>query len=132
MPVAVEMTFRDATLEQYDAVNERIGLVPGGVGPEHLLFHWAAKTEDGLRVVDVWDSRESYGAHVAALGPIFASVGIPQPEVATYDVHNIAHRAALTSSDAAPDLDRAEPSTRRPARDRTRGSYARSEAANAG
>lgn len=63
--------------------------MPGGPGPEHLLFHWAAKTDDGIRVVDVWDSQENHGSWVAALGPIFESIGIPQPEVTVYDVYNV-------------------------------------------
>ena len=53
MPVAIIMDFKDATLDQYDQVLEKMGLSPGGSGPPGALFHWATKTDNGFRVVDV-------------------------------------------------------------------------------
>ena len=60
MPVAVEMNFRGATLDQYDQVIEKMGLTPGGSGPSGAISHWVAKTDDGIRVVDVWETREVF------------------------------------------------------------------------
>src|SRR5206468_12335139 len=58
--VAVEMDFRGATLDQYDQVIEKMGLTPGGGTPPGAISRWVAKTDDGLRVVDVWETREAF------------------------------------------------------------------------
>src|SRR5205085_5577620 len=60
MAVAVEMNFRGATLDQYDQVIEKMGLTPGGSVPPGAISHWVAKTDDGIRVVDVWETREVF------------------------------------------------------------------------
>jgi hypothetical protein len=90
MPVAVEMNFRGATREQYDQVIEKMGFHPGGPGAPHGIFHWVAETGDGLRVVDVWDSREEYERFAQEqIGPYTQEVGFQgPPEVTFYDVHN--------------------------------------------
>ena len=60
MAVAVEMNFRGATMEQYDQVIQKMGLTPNGATPPGALFHWVAPSDDGIRVVDVWDSQVGY------------------------------------------------------------------------
>ena len=57
MAVAVEMNFRGATIEQYDEILGKMGLTPGGSTAPGAISHWVAKTDDGLRVVDVWETR---------------------------------------------------------------------------
>ena len=42
MAIAVEMTFKGATLDQYDQVIEAMGLEPGGASPPGAISHWAA------------------------------------------------------------------------------------------
>lgn len=102
MPVAVEMTFRDVSLDQYDAVIAEMGFEPGRTGHEHGLYHWVAKTDDGIRVVDVWDSRETFGAFAeSTMGPITASMGIPQPELVFYDIHNTLVNPRYLAADAS-------------------------------
>ena len=48
--------------EQYDALIDklvaRMGLAPGRSVPG-VLFHWAAATKDGMRAVDVYESRQA-------------------------------------------------------------------------
>ncbi len=90
MAVAVEMNFKGATLDQYDQVIELMGL-QAGQAPPNALFHWVAKTDDGLRVVDVWETREAYDQFAQEqIGPYSQQVGIPAPPEVTYhDVHNI-------------------------------------------
>ncbi len=90
MAVAVTMTFEGATLEQYDQVIDKMGLKPGGPGPEGALFHWVARTPTGLLVTDVWQTQEQFDAFAAnQIGPITAAVGIPNPPtVTTYEVHS--------------------------------------------
>ena len=60
MAVAIEMNFKGATLGQYDQVLELMGLTGDASAPPGAIFHWAAETDDGLRVVDVWETREAY------------------------------------------------------------------------
>ena len=90
MAVAVEMNFRGATMEQYDEVLGKMGLTPGGATPPGAISHWAAKTDDGFRVVDLWETREAYEQHAAnEIGPYAAEAGIIDPSETTfYDVHN--------------------------------------------
>ena len=90
MPVAIEMNFKGATLEQYDEVLKLMGLDGDAPAPPGALYHWAAETDDGLRVVDVWETREQYDKFAQEqIGPYSAQAGIPAPpETTYYDVHN--------------------------------------------
>jgi hypothetical protein len=90
MPTAVEMNFRGATLDQYDQVIERMGLTPGGPVPPGAISHWVAKTEEGFRVVDVWETKEQFERFAQEqIGPYSREVGITEePEMRFYDVHN--------------------------------------------
>lgn len=88
MPVAVTMEFASGTLEQYDAVMEKMGL--DGVIPPGALFHFVTQTDDGIRVTDVWETAEQFQQFAdEQIGPITQEVGVPgPPAVAFYDVHN--------------------------------------------
>lgn len=90
MAVAVEMSFKNATLDQYDQVIEKMGLTPGGATPPGAISHWAAQTDEGLRVVDVWETQEAYEQYAAEkIGPYSAEAGITEaPEMRVYQVHN--------------------------------------------
>ena len=90
MAVAVEMNFRGATMEQYDQILQKMGLTPAGKTPPEAISHWVAKTDDGMRVVDVWESREAYDSYAQEkIGPYSAEVGITEPpETRFYEVHN--------------------------------------------
>jgi hypothetical protein len=90
MAVAVEMNFRGATMEQYDQILQKMGLTPNGATPPGALFHWVAQADDGIRVVDVWDSQEQYDQFAQEkIGPYSAEVGIIEPpEMRVYEVHN--------------------------------------------
>ena len=37
-----------------------MGLTPGGPGPAGAISHFATMTPSGLRVVDVWETREQF------------------------------------------------------------------------
>lgn len=80
------------TTEQYDELMRRLmdqlSLEPGRAA-QGVLFHWAATTEDGLRAVDVYESREAADDLVSeAIGPIAGEMGLPLPEITEYEVHN--------------------------------------------
>lgn len=90
MAVGVVLEFTGGTLEQYDQVVAKMGFTPGGTGAPAGLFHWVTATDDGIRVTDVWETREAFDAFAEEkIGPITAEVGIPGPPTITYyDVHN--------------------------------------------
>lgn len=90
MPVAVEMNFRGGILTQYDHVIGAMGFAAAGAGPPGSLFHWVTETADGIRVVDVWDSKEQYELFAEEqIGPLAQQAGISgPPEVTYHDVHN--------------------------------------------
>lgn len=90
MAVGVQLDFRGGTLEQYDQVIERMGFRPGGPGAPGGLFHWVTKTDDGIRVIDVWDSRDTFEKFAQEkIGPITQEVGVPgPPETKFFEVHN--------------------------------------------
>jgi hypothetical protein len=90
MAVAVVMEFEGGTLAQYDQVIEKMGFHPTGPGAAGGLFHWVTRTDDGICVTDVWESREQYedfGQN--QIGPITQEVGVPgPPKVTFHEVHN--------------------------------------------
>jgi len=89
MAHAFVMDFAGGTLDQYDEVISRMGFTPNGAGAPGALFHWAAKSDDGLRVVDVWETPEAFNNFAdTQIGPITAAVGIEPPVVTAYEVHN--------------------------------------------
>jgi hypothetical protein len=90
MAVAIVLTFRGATLDQYDKVLESMGLARGGPVPPGALFHWVTKTDDGIKVVDVWESQEQFDRFAQEeIGPKTRAAGIEsEPEIRTYEVHN--------------------------------------------
>ena len=90
MAVAVEMSFRGATMEQYDQILHKMGLTPKGGTPPGALFHWVAEGDGGMRVVDVWESQEQFDQFAQEkIGPYSAEVGITeQPEMRVYEIHN--------------------------------------------
>jgi len=90
MAVGVVIECKGATFAQYDEALARMGRTPRGRGAPGSLFHWVTATEDGIRVTDVWETREEFERFAGEqIGPITAEVGFPAPPAVTfYDVHN--------------------------------------------
>lgn len=89
MAVAIVLDFAGGTLDQYDQVCARMGLTPGGPGPAGALGHWVMATDDGIRVTDVWQTREQFDTFAAEqIGPLTAELGMAPPETTFYEVHN--------------------------------------------
>ena len=62
-----------------------MGRAPRGRGAPGSLFHWVTATEDGIRVTDLWDTREEFGRFAEEqIGPITAEVGFPAPPEITF------------------------------------------------
>jgi len=89
MAIGVQLDFRGATLHQYDEIVESMGFLPGGPSAPGALFHWVTRTDDGIRVVDVWESRDAYERFVERCRPMFQAAGINHPpETQFHEVHN--------------------------------------------
>jgi hypothetical protein len=84
------------TTAQYDELMVRLvaqlGLAPGQPA-DGVLFHWAAATDDGMRAVDVYESREAADRLVNdGIGPIAGELGLGVPDISEYEVHNFLQR----------------------------------------
>jgi hypothetical protein len=90
MAVAVEMEFEGASLDQYDEICQSMGLSPGGAPPSGALFHWVAKTDTGIKVTDVWETKEQFEVFAQnEIGPKSAAAGVEgHPAMTFYEVHN--------------------------------------------
>jgi hypothetical protein len=83
------MDFAGGDIQKYEQVIEKMGLRAGGPGPTGILFHWVTRTDDGIRVTDVWESPEQFQKFAEEqIGPFTQEVGLPQPSMQTYEVHN--------------------------------------------
>jgi hypothetical protein len=74
-----------ASWEQYEQITAAF-LQPV---PEGLILHLAGPTDEGFRVIDVWDSEETWQRFRAErLGPAIAALGGPsRPEPTFRDLH---------------------------------------------
>jgi hypothetical protein len=93
--VAIEMNFKGATLDQYDRIREKTGLTPNGATPPGAIAHWVAATDEGLHIVDVWESQEAFDKYAEdVINPYSAEVGMTDPtEMRVYEVHNYLTKA---------------------------------------
>lgn len=53
-----------------------------------LLVHVTGETEQGFRIIDVWESEEAFGRFAEAITPILEEAGIKN-DVETYEVHTL-------------------------------------------
>jgi hypothetical protein len=90
MAVGVVLEFQGASLDQYDQLVKRMGFTPGGKGAPGGLFHWVTKTDGGLRITDVWDTKETFEKFAQEkIGPLSQEVGVTSPpDVTFFEVHN--------------------------------------------
>ena len=91
MAVGVVLDFKGATLQQYDQVHELMGRsTPDAAAPAGMLFHWVTKTDTGIQVTDVWETKAQFEAFAAdQFGPLTEKVCIEgPPQMAFHDVHH--------------------------------------------
>jgi hypothetical protein len=86
--VAIVMDFPDGTREQYEQVVARMDL--GGMLPQGAIHHTAGPTQDGWRVVDVWESMEQFQRFAdEEILPLAAVVGMRWPQTLSVELHNL-------------------------------------------
>jgi hypothetical protein len=78
------------TAEQYDELIERLlaGFGQGRRTAPGVLFHWSTATDDGMRAVDVYDTRDAADALAGQIGPIVGTLGLSMPEITEFEVHD--------------------------------------------
>lgn len=91
MVVGVEIEFDGVTLEQYACVMEMAGAPAGGAMPDGGLFGWVVATENGIRVVEVWESEGAFRRFVAErLMPVAGRAGIVgEPRITFHAVNGL-------------------------------------------
>lgn len=81
--VVVQFNFPNVSLQQYDAVWNDLRAT-GNAHPKGLISHVGAPTPDnGLLVVDIWESEEAFNEFGKTLMPLIAKQDFPmiQPQV---------------------------------------------------
>jgi hypothetical protein len=98
MAVGVLMNFSGGDNAAYNRVLERMGLTEGRP-PAGALFHMAGETDDGFRVVDIWESAEAYQKFAQEqIGPLSGAEGFPAPEVSMWEIHNTLSNSPLVAA----------------------------------
>ena len=88
MAVAIEANFRGATTEQYDETIRRLES-SGEFPPDGLEYHVAFFVGGQLRVSEIWESQEKFGAFGERLMPILSDMGIDPGEPEILEIHNV-------------------------------------------
>ena len=81
-----------ASAAQYDETIRRLEGDGGDFPPDGLEYHIAFLVDGGIRVSEIWDSREKWEAFGERLMPILADVGIEPGTPEVFEVHNIIKR----------------------------------------
>jgi len=77
--------------EQYDETVRHLEEA-GDFPPQGLEYHVAFLVDDGVRVSEIWDSREQFEAFGERLRPVLSDIGIEPGEPEVFEVHNIIRR----------------------------------------
>jgi heme-degrading monooxygenase HmoA len=96
--VAIVMTMEapGGTPEQYDALNEALGVTGDETAPDGLIIHVAGLSEDGMVIVDVWESQEKLDAFFTSggLGQALEESDIEAGKPTIHKLHNMIPQGA--------------------------------------
>ena len=90
MSIVVRYHPTNATKEKYDESLRRMEAAGIWPNPPGLEVHVAFGPDDSLRVSEIWNSRQEWGAYGEKLMPILSDMGIEysaEPEV--FEVQNL-------------------------------------------
>lgn len=77
MTVSTLLEFPGVTLEQYEAVGEQLAHFGP---PDGILHHACGPTEDGWRIMDIWESEDAFDRFVdGTYLPAMEAAGGPAP-----------------------------------------------------
>ena len=92
MAYGVILRFEGVGVDEYWAVNDRLGVQRDGTGdwPAGLVTHLGGPTDGGLVVTEVWATKADQEAFMAErLGAALGEVGVPPPaQVIEFEVDN--------------------------------------------
>src|SRR5438045_1314230 len=89
MAVMMTATMPGVTPAMYDRVNEELGITQDNL-PQGLISHNAGTTDEGLFVVDVWESKDAFERFARErVAPVLERMGAPQIEPRVLPVHNL-------------------------------------------
>jgi hypothetical protein len=90
VPVGLRIDVPSATLEWYDKAIATAGFLPGGPIVNQALSHWVTETDDGICIVEVWESREAFENNADERGGrIVEEVGVPgTPAIEFFEIYN--------------------------------------------
>ncbi|MEA2349706.1 MAG: hypothetical protein QOG86_647 [Thermoleophilaceae bacterium] len=79
-------------MEMYDKVNDVLGVDDNP--PDGLIVHTASKTDDGMVIVDVWESREAFDRFseerlMPAIREVMGDQGGGEPRSRFHEVHHL-------------------------------------------
>ena len=77
------------TTEQYDELLKQLleGLGRGRRTGPGVLFHWSAATDNGMRAVDVYETREAADELAGHIVPLVQTLGLAMPEITEFELH---------------------------------------------
>jgi len=86
--IMVTFNFQGAKSDQYDAIMDDLN--PSGIlNNSGLLFHACAKSSNGLKVCDVWESEESFKKFGETLIPLVKKHGVEAVPPEILPMHNM-------------------------------------------
>ena len=88
MSITVRFTPESMTAAKYDECISRLAQAGAGA-PKGRLYHVCYGSGDALRVLDVWESSESFDAFGQTLMPILQELGIDPGTPEVSQLHNI-------------------------------------------
>ncbi|HET7717308.1 MAG TPA: hypothetical protein VFK86_16930 [Bauldia sp.] len=94
MAIGVLFDFPGGTQEQYEAVcrdlngGKTLSVLSEWPGPG-IVAHIAGPTSDGWRVVDVWESEETFQDFGAKLVPLLRKHRLPEVAPQIFRAHNV-------------------------------------------
>ena len=88
MALCIYFPVEGMSSDKYDEILRRLEAAGAGAPPSRS-YHVSFKMGDGLQVVDVWDSQESFDAFGETLMPILSELGVDPGDPAVGEVYNI-------------------------------------------
>jgi hypothetical protein len=85
--VLVIVDFKGGSKEQYDASVKDLAAA-GQLKLAQRPHHFAGIAEDGMYIVDIWDSEESFAKFGEIMVPIIIKNGMQPPQVRVFPLHN--------------------------------------------
>jgi hypothetical protein len=112
MAIIMKLDVPGGTTDQYDRTNEILDVHGDSDAPAGLVSHVCGVTEDGILIVDVWDSEESLNRFYERLRPALREAGFPEARPQITKVHNMipkgrgvdANVIMIVEVDAGPDV----------------------------